>query len=100
MKSLARMTKFLENGVVGNLPIYPPLGSNLPKIRLALRIRNCRWIETPARRSDGCSLQHGVFCFGFFQDRDVRVGVFPEREEILVGSPCLGLISRQNERSA
>src|ERR1022692_3793402 len=29
-----------------------------------------------------------------------RVGVFPEAEEILVGSLCLGLISRQSERPA
>ena len=34
------------------------------------------------------------------EDRDVLIGVFPEGEEILVGSLCLGLISRQGERSA
>ncbi len=66
----------------------------------ALRIRNCRWIETPARGSDGRSLQDGVFCLGFFQDGDIGVGILPEREEILVGSLCLDLISRQSKRSA
>jgi len=30
-------------------------------------------------------LQLRVLGFGFFQDWDVRVGVFPEREEIFVG---------------
>jgi hypothetical protein len=30
-------------------------------------------------------LQLGVFGLGFFQDGDVRVGVFPEREDIFVG---------------
>jgi hypothetical protein len=30
-------------------------------------------------------LQLRVLRFGFFQDGDVRVGVFPEREEFFVG---------------
>src|ERR1700722_1973307 len=30
-------------------------------------------------------LQLGVFGFGFLEDRDVGVGVFPEREKIFVG---------------
>ena len=30
-------------------------------------------------------LQLGIFRFGFFQDGDVGVAVFPEREEIFVG---------------
>ena len=30
-------------------------------------------------------LLRGIFRFGFLQDGDVRVGVFPRREEILVG---------------
>jgi hypothetical protein len=45
-------------------------------------------------------LQPGVFRFGLLEYRDAGVGVFPEREEILVGAFCLGLISRQDERSA
>jgi hypothetical protein len=37
------------------------------------------------------SLQPCVLGFGFFQDGDVGVGVFPEREEIFVGSRyCCG----------
>ena len=31
------------------------------------------------------SLQFRILCFGFFQDRDVGVRVFPDREEVLVG---------------
>jgi len=34
-------------------------------------------------------LQLGVLRLGFFQDGDVGVGVFPEREEVLVGALCL-----------
>ncbi len=45
-------------------------------------------------------LQLGVFRLGLFEDRDVRVGVFPKGEEILVGTLCFGLISRQDESSA
>jgi hypothetical protein len=48
----------------------------------------------------GASLQLGVFRLGLLEDRDVGVGVFPEIEEILVGSLGLGLVPRQNERSA
>jgi hypothetical protein len=33
-------------------------------------------------------LQLRVLCLGFFQDRDVGIGVLPEREEISVGSEC------------
>ena len=40
------------------------------------------------------SLQLGVFRLGLLEDRNVRVSVFPEGEEILVGGLCLGLISR------
>jgi hypothetical protein len=35
-------------------------------------------------------LQFGVLCLGLLQDGDVRVGVFPEREEILIGRLGLG----------
>ena len=34
------------------------------------------------------------------EDRDARIGVFPQREEILVGALGLGFISRHSERSA
>ena len=30
-------------------------------------------------------LQLRVLCFGFFEDRDVGIGVFPEGEEIFAG---------------
>ena len=33
-------------------------------------------------------LQLRVFGFGFFQDGDVEVGIFPEGEEILAPAKC------------
>jgi hypothetical protein len=56
--------------------------------------------SAPARHVIRRSLQLGVFRLGLLEDRDIGVGVLPEGEEILVGSLCLGLISRQSERSA
>lgn len=41
-------------------------------------------------------MQFGVFSLGLVEDRDAGVGVFPERQEILVGGLGLGLISRQS----
>ena len=35
-------------------------------------------------------LQLCVLCFGLLQDRNIRISVFPEREEILVGGTGLG----------
>ena len=51
-------------------------------------------------KADTESLQIRVFRLGLFEDRDVLVGFFPKREEILVGSLCPALISCQDERSA
>src|SRR6266850_4158902 len=45
------------------------------------------------------SLQPGVFCVGLFQQRYVRVGIFPERQEILVSSSCLHPISCRREHT-
>ena len=39
------------------------------------------------------SLQLGVFRLGLLEDWDVGIGIFPEREEILVCTLCLGLVS-------
>ena len=36
------------------------------------------------------SLQFRVLGFGLLQDGDVGVGVFPEGEDVLIGSLCLG----------
>ena len=35
-------------------------------------------------------MHFGVFGLGFLQDRKVGVGVFPEREEFLIGGFCFG----------
>ena len=37
-----------------------------------------------------------MLCFGLLQDGDVRVGVFPEGEEILIGSTGFGSVALQN----
>jgi hypothetical protein len=46
------------------------------------------------------SLQLGVFRLGLLKDWDFRIGVFSEREEILVTSFCLRLVSRRCKRLA
>src|SRR5258708_27539111 len=57
--------------------------------------------NTPAEaRHSVLSPQLGEFGFGLLKNRDVGVGVLPERQEILVGSLCLGLIAQQSESSA
>jgi hypothetical protein len=46
--------------------------------------------NSPSESVGGCDLllQLRVFGFRFFQDGDVGIGVFPEREEVIVGSQC------------
>jgi hypothetical protein len=44
-------------------------------------------------------LQLRVLRLGFLQDGDVGVGVFPEREEILIGSLGFGGVSREGIRA-
>jgi len=46
------------------------------------RLRSCNRTSTPAVQFRSLHLR--VLRFGFFQDGDVGVGVFPEREEILI----------------
>jgi len=41
-------------------------------------------------------LQLGVLGFGFFQGGEISVGIFPEREEILVGGAALLAIALQS----
>src|SRR5438046_195816 len=69
------------NESAGTLMPVPPLGSNgMPK----------------GKRRKGTlreSLNPRVLGLGLFKDRDAGVGVFPEGEEILVGSFCFGPIS-------
>ena len=43
--------------------------------------------------SDGCLLQFRVLGFGLLQDGDVRVGVFPQREEVLRRRACRHLLA-------
>ena len=41
-------------------------------------------------------VQLHIFCFSFLQDGDVRVSVFPEGEEVLVGAPGSAVVAREN----
>ena len=78
-------------------PARPALGMTQTEAPSGFRRRNSSGIfPTPLAELR----QLGVFRFGLLEDRDVGVGVFPEGEEILVGSLCLGLFSRHSERSA
>src|SRR5215831_2474895 len=43
--------------------------------------------------------QLGILRLGFLENRDVRVGVLPERKKVLVRTLSLGLISRQSKGS-
>lgn len=45
-------------------------------------------------------MQLRVFRLGLPEDRNAGVGVFPEREEILIGDLRLSFLSRQDKRSA
>src|SRR5271168_2785068 len=45
------------------------------------------------------TLQLRVLRFGFFQDGDVGVGVFPEGKKILVGGPGLGCVTAEDIRT-
>jgi hypothetical protein len=56
-----------------------------------------RWESALLRAStEGATqlLQLCILGFGLLEDRDVRVGVFPEQKEILIGRSCLGVITR------
>ena len=46
------------------------------------------------------SLQFRVLSLGLLEDWNIRIGMLPEREEILVGRLGLDLISRQSQCSA
>jgi len=37
-------------------------------------------------------LQLGVLCFRLFQHRNVRIGVFPQREEVLISRASAGIV--------
>jgi hypothetical protein len=38
-------------------------------------------------------LQLRVLRLGFFQDGNIGIGVFPQRQEVLVGSACFGRVA-------
>ncbi len=52
------------------------------------------------RRSSFGFIQPGVFCPSLLEDRDIRVGILPKREEIPIGVFGLGHLARDRVRSA
>jgi hypothetical protein len=72
-------------------------------IALNIRLRVCLTVATPFDRM-ACKVkswqsqflpQLRVLRLGLFQDGDVRVGVFPEGEEVLIGGAGLGGVTLQ-----
>src|SRR5437763_1513583 len=53
----------------------------------------CREAYEPTSRTARSPLQFRVFGLAFLQDRDIGVGIFPERKKIVVGGFCFSLIS-------
>ena len=72
-----------DHGLLGNCPPQPAATWRLA----ANRRCNLHGPETGLKLGIRRSLQLGVFRLGLLEHRNVGVGVFPEGEEILVGSP-------------
>src|SRR2546425_13266408 len=54
---------------------------------------DCEQWSIATHEADKRLLQLRVFRFGLLQDGDVGVGVFPEREEVLVGGASLSSVA-------
>jgi hypothetical protein len=55
----------------------------------------CQIPHNPHWPRDRLQLQPRVLCFGLFQDGDVGIGIFPERQEILVLGACFRGVALQ-----
>jgi len=53
-----------------------------------------KWVNAAGPAIPG-SLQPGVFGLRLLQDRNIGVGVLPEREKVLIGTARFGVISLQ-----
>jgi hypothetical protein len=79
-----RAAQLLINALIGQMGPSVDL-SGYPTNQALGRVSwNRPWPSKTGSHDQG-SLQLRVFCFGLLQDGDVRVGVLPEREEILIG---------------
>jgi hypothetical protein len=78
--------------------VFPKLAEPIRYSPLAAR--QCGRPRAIGEGTTGRLLDPGVFRLGLLEDWDVGVGIFPKAKEILVGSLCPELISRQSERSA
>jgi len=63
------------------LPSYTK-GKDMPEVTISFRIARTIWLS-----------QVRVFRFGRDENRDVRVGVLPEREEMLVRRSCSDVVA-------
>src|SRR5262249_37397041 len=54
----------------------------------------------PRQEKETTELQLRVFCAGLFEDLDVGVGIVPNGQESLIGTPALDPVACNNVRSA
>jgi hypothetical protein len=84
----ARVNKspgFLQSTGTFRFPRFEQFGQKIEKKKMKKEERReLRTLAPQLPQGSFCSLQLRVLRLGFFQDGDVGVGVFPEREEILV----------------
>jgi hypothetical protein len=64
-----------------------------------MRLQQLSLDREPGRQDFLQLLQLGVLRLGFLQDRDVRIGAFPERKEVLVGGAGVRSVVLGSERS-
>ncbi len=70
-----------------------PGASKFPTTRWTLVVAAGDPQRKEARSAIACSLQLGIFGLGLFENRDAGIGVLPEREERIVCTFCLALVS-------
>jgi hypothetical protein len=61
----------------------------MPHLNRKLAVLQHSLSKIKGRFFEARSSQLRIFCFGLLQDGNIGVGVFPEREEILIGRLCL-----------
>src|SRR5882724_6023754 len=70
------------------------------RIRLPWSLESRNWfVYLHIARFESGLIQLGVLCLGLFQDGNVRIGILPSGEEILVGDAGFGGVSRENQTS-
>src|SRR5215469_15891141 len=90
--SAAITAGFLHVAVSKARTHYVPLSASCP-LALPIQPRTYRGLRQMLGKIRSQSLQFCVFRLGLLQDGDVRVGVFPECEEILIRRLGFGVVS-------